>query len=129
MINKGVWRESKRGNMPPNRRKIDSKLVFKKKRGGQFRARLVAWGYTEITGVDFTKTYSPVFTDVTLCIILIMWLVNKWDSQNIDVKTAFLYSVLEEEIYMKIPEVMAELIEEYYTYKDILTPINLYTVL
>ena len=44
MIKKGVWRESKRKNMPPNKRLIDSKLVFKTKRDGRLRARLVAQG-------------------------------------------------------------------------------------
>ena len=35
-----------------------------------------------------------------------------------------LFKVLEEEIYTKIPEEMAEVLEEYYTYKDILTLIK-----
>ena len=30
-----------------------------------------------------------------------MWLINKWDSQNIDNKKTFLYAVLEDEIYTK----------------------------
>ena len=48
MINKGVWIKSKRRSMPPNRRVFDSKWVFKNKSYGQFRARPVAWGYTQI---------------------------------------------------------------------------------
>ena len=53
-----------------------------------------------------------------------MWLINKWDSQTIDVKTEFLNAVIEEEIYMKLPEGMAEVLEKYYTYKYILTLIK-----
>ena len=56
--------------------------------------------------------------------ILIMWLVNKWDSQNIDSGTEFLCTVLEEEIYTKTTEVMAEVLEEHYMYNDILEFIN-----
>ena len=41
--------------MPPNRRIIDSKWVSKKKIDGLFRARLVARGYTQITGVEFNE--------------------------------------------------------------------------
>ena len=52
-------------------------------------ARIVVRGYTQIPGVGFTKNYSPVVTDVTLCIILLVWLINNWDSQNIDSKTEF----------------------------------------
>ena len=53
-----------------------------------------------------------------------MWLIDKWDSQTIDVRAEFLYVVLEKEIYMNIPELMAEVIEQYYTYKYIITVIN-----
>ena len=48
-------------------------------------------------------------TEFTLRVILLMWLVNKSDSHTIGVETAFLYAVLEEEIYMNIPEGMTEL--------------------
>ena len=72
MIKKGVWRKSKRRNMPPNRRIIDSKWVFKKKIYAQFRARLVARGYTHIMGVDFTENYSPVVNDLTLFFIILL---------------------------------------------------------
>ena len=62
--------------------------------------------------------------DVTLRVILIMWLINKWDYQTIDFKTEFLYAIIEGKIYMKIPEGMAEVLEEYYTYDDLLTLIK-----
>ena len=39
-----------------------------------------------------------------------MWLINKWDYQTKDVEKYFLYAVLEEAIYMKIPEGMVEVI-------------------
>ena len=76
----GVWIKYKRRNMPPNRHLIYSKWVFKKKRDGRFRARLVGRGYTHIPGIDFTENYSLVVTDVTLRIISLMWLINKWES-------------------------------------------------
>ena len=68
-------------------------------------------------------------TDVTLRGILLMWLINKWDSHTIDVETAFLYAVLEEEIYTKMPEGMAESLEEHYTCKYILILIQSICVL
>ena len=55
--------------------------------------------------------------DVTLRVILLMLLINKWDSPNIDVETVFLKSVIEEKIYMKTPEGMSQLLEEHYTSK------------
>ena len=96
MINRGVYRKPKRRNRPPNRRLIDSKWVFRKKGDDQFRAFLVRWKYPQVPGIYFTKNYPPAVTDVTLRVILIMWLIKKWYSQTMDVETAFLYGVLEE---------------------------------
>ena len=91
--------------MPPNRRLNESKCVFKNKVYGQFRERIVAQRYTKLSGVDFIKNYSPVLTDFPLCVILLMWLSNKWESQTIDTETEFLYTIQEEEIYTNMPEV------------------------
>ena len=66
MINKGLWKKTKRIIILPNRCQIDSKLVFKKKRDGQYMSRLVTQRYIQIPRVDFTNKYSPVVTDSTL---------------------------------------------------------------
>ena len=79
----------KRINVPPNKCIVESKWVFKKKRGIQLRARLVITGYTKIPGEDFTNKYSPVVTDVKLCVILLMWLLNKYYSNNMYIETEF----------------------------------------
>ena len=50
--------------MPPNRRLIDSKWVFKNKRDGRFRARLVAQGYTQIPGVESNKFMQNQVNDI-----------------------------------------------------------------
>ena len=60
-------------------------------------------------------------TDVTLHTILLVRLIKNWYSQTIGVKKAFLYVVIEEEIYTKIPKGIEEVLEEYYNYKYILT--------
>ena len=56
-LTRGYGENPKGKYIPPNRHLIDSKWVFKKKIFGKFRARLVAWGYTQIIEVDFTKNY------------------------------------------------------------------------
>ena len=50
-------------------------------------------------------------TDVKLRIIILMWFINEWDYQTIYNETAFLYTLIEEEIYTKMPEGMAEVLE------------------
>ena len=46
MIERGVWRKTDRKRIPSNRRLIGNKWVFKIKRDGTYRARLVALGYS-----------------------------------------------------------------------------------
>ena len=59
-----------RKDIPTGRRLIGCKWVFKIKRNGIFRARLVALGYSQIPGVDFTDNFAPVINDVTYCVVL-----------------------------------------------------------
>ena len=74
-----VWRNIKRIEMPPDRRCMKTKWVFKIKKNGIFRARLVACGYSQISGVDYTENYAPVINDVTWCVLLILMLLKKYD--------------------------------------------------
>lgn len=81
--------------------------VLEIKRNGVFRARLVACGYSQIPGLDFQESYSPVSADVTLRIIFVVEMVYKLDSLLLDVETAFLYGDLEGiKIDMECPEGM-----------------------
>ena len=108
MRQKDVWDVINKSDVPKDRRLLSAKWVFKKKKDGRYRARLVARGYNQIPGVDFTDSFSPVISDIAFRIILIQYLQNGWDSEMIDVETAFLYGELEEEIYMEIPDGMDE---------------------
>ena len=94
--------------LPPGRELIGNKWVFKVKRDGRYRSRLVALGYTQIPGVDFTDNFSSVVHDVTLRIALVMWIAMELDVDQMDVETAFLEGVLDKEeyMYMKCPHGM-----------------------
>ena len=70
MINRGVWRKIDKVKIPENRRLIGNKWVFKIKRDGTCRARLVALGYSQIPGVDYTDNFVPVAHDVSFRIAL-----------------------------------------------------------
>ena len=109
MIERGVWRKVERKNIPNNRRLIGNKWVFKIKRDGTYRARLVALGYSQIPGVDYTDNFAPVAHDVSFRIALARMMVEKLDSLVMDVETAFLYGDIEEEIFMKSPIGMEEI--------------------
>ena len=109
MIERGVWRKTDRKKIPSNRRLIGNKWVFKIKRDGTYRARLVALGYSQIPGVDYTDNFAPATHDVTFRIALARMMVEKLDSLVMDVETAFLYGDIEEEIFMKSPFGMEEI--------------------
>ena len=109
MIDRGVWRKVEKKNIPNNRRLIGNKWVFKIKRDGTYRARLVALGYSQIPGVDYTDNFAPVAHDVSFRIALTRMMVEKLDSLVMDVETAFLYGDIEEEIFMKSPVGMEEI--------------------
>src|SRR5947207_14029587 len=52
-------------DLPANRQVIGTKWVLKKKRDGNnnvicYKARVVAKGYSQIAGLDFTETFAPV---------------------------------------------------------------------
>ena len=40
------------------------------KRDGTYRARLVALGYSQVPGLDFTDNFAPVVNDVTFRVAL-----------------------------------------------------------
>lgn len=94
--------------LPAGKKVIDSKWVFKVKRNSEgeverYKARLVARGFTQRPGFDFTATYSPVVKMATLRILLAMANQRGWHVHQMDVKCAFLNGSLDEEIFMRQP--------------------------
>ena len=71
-----------------------------------YQACLVACGYSQVPGVVFSENYSPVINDITFHILLLIVLHFGYLAKIVDVKTAFLYGDLEEEIYMECPQGM-----------------------
>ena len=109
MIDRVVWRKTDRKRIPNNRRLIGNKWVWKIKRDGTYRARLVALGYSQIPGVDDTDNFAPVAHDVSFRIALARMMVEKLDSLVMDMGTAFLYGGIDEEIFTKSPVGMEEI--------------------
>ena len=75
-----------------------------------YHARLVAKGFSQIAGVDFTDNYSPVVNDVTFRVVVARMIIENMKGKVVDIDNAFLNGDLEHEIYMKIPEGYDEVI-------------------
>ena len=103
MTKRGVWEVIDEQNVPNDRRCIKNKWIFKVKRNGTFRARLVACGYSQVPGIDFTESFAPVLNDVSFRIMLTAKIVWDMTSTVVDIETAFLHGDLDEEIYMDVP--------------------------
>ena len=54
MESRQVWTKIKKSDMPADRRCVKNKWVFKLKRNGVHCARLVACGYSQIPGINYT---------------------------------------------------------------------------
>jgi hypothetical protein len=96
-------------HLPKDKQAITGRWVLKTKihEDGtihKYKARFVARGYAQVEGVDFFETYAPVVRADTIRTLLATANAKDWTMQQFDVKTAFLYGPLEEEVYMEQPE-------------------------
>jgi len=109
IVNKSVPRSMQKNIVP-------SKWVFKKKleqdSSIRFKSRVVTKGYLQVFGVDYTESFSPVASSVSvkMCIGLVLYYEEEeWVCEVIDTETAFLEGDIEVPMYIEWPEGMMEL--------------------
>ena len=90
--------------LPKGRKLIKNRWVFDRKTDGRKKARLVAKGFSQIEGIDFNEVFSPVVRFETVRLMLALSALENWYITGLDVKSAFLYGELDEELYMEQPE-------------------------
>ncbi|CAI7777872.1 unnamed protein product [Closterium sp. NIES-53] len=94
--------------MARNKTILTGKWVFrvKTKADGtidKFKARWVVRGFDQEHGRDFTETFAPVSRHTSLRILLAIAAVKKKKLRQIDVANAFLYALVDEEIFVELP--------------------------
>ena len=82
---------------------IRCKWVFKTKKDSlgnieRYKTRLVAKGFTQNEGIDYTETFSPVSKKDSFQVIMALIAHFDMELHQIDVKTAFLNGDLEEDV-------------------------------
>jgi hypothetical protein len=95
-------------NPPRDVNVIGTKWVFKNKQGedGEVvrnKAGLVAQVYSQIEGLDFGETFTTVACLEAIRILLAFAASNGFKLYQMDVKSAFLNGVLQEEVYASQP--------------------------
>lgn len=95
--------------LPENRQAVDCKWVYRMKRNAddgciRYKARLVARGFSQREGIDFTETYSPVVKQTSIRFLLAISTRYNLRIRQLDAVTAFLNGDLSEEIYMLQPK-------------------------
>lgn len=88
---------------------VDNRWVFKRKLDGdgqvsRYKARLVARGFSQIQGVDYNETFSPVIKYQSVRMIFAVAAIMRAKMTFFDVKTAFLNGELAEKVYMRQPD-------------------------
>jgi len=91
-------------DLPKRRKAVKNRWVFNIKPNGRYRSRLVAKGFSQVEGIDFDELFSPVVRYKNVRLLLAVAALEDLDIQSIDVKTAYLYGNLDEEIYIEQSE-------------------------
>jgi len=95
--------------VPTGKKVIPTRLILQGKLGPtgetvRYKARLVAQGFRQIEGEDFTHTFAPVASLSSVRVVLSIAAARGFKIYQMDVVTAFLGSKLEEEVYVSLPE-------------------------
>lgn len=94
-------------NLPPDRRTIKNKWIYRLKTDGninRYKVRLVIKGCSQKINIDYNETFSPVARFESIRILMSIACANDYEIYQFDIKTAFLYGDLKEEIFMEQPE-------------------------
>ena len=86
------------------KRKFDAFGNFTK-----YKTRLVAKGFLQKIGIDYSDVFSPVTKLSTLRVLLSHVTAFDLELRHVDIRTTFLNGKLDEEVYIAVPEGLHDL--------------------
>ena len=107
---------------PKSQTIIGTKWVFRNKMDengivSRNKARLVAQGYNQQEGIDYDETFAPVARLESIRILLAYACAHNFKLFQMDVKSAFLNGVINEEVYVAQPPGFIDFEKPNYVYK------------
>ncbi|KAH9745635.1 reverse transcriptase Ty1/copia-type domain-containing protein [Citrus sinensis] len=69
----------------------------------RFKAWLVAKWFTQVPGIDYEETFSPVIKHTIIRLVLALAVNLSWSMKKLDMRNAFLHGHLNETVYMEQP--------------------------
>jgi hypothetical protein len=85
--------------LPKGRKLIRCKWVYKNNYALDgcveiHKALLVSKGFSQVEGIDYNETFSPVSKMNSICLVLDLVASHKWEVHQMDVKSSFLHGDL-----------------------------------
>ena len=94
-----VWQVA---SLPAGATAVGCRMLFDiKQPSGRYKCRLVAQGFSQVQGQDYSETYAPVAAMQTLRVFWSTCAHFGLTIRQLDVSTAFLHAPLEEAVYMR----------------------------
>jgi hypothetical protein len=106
IVKNSVWEIVPR---PIDKSMVGSRWIYKVKQVAvgsveKYKARFVARGFSQIEGINYGETFAPIARYSSIRSILALSVQMGWCIHQMDVKTAFLNRIIEEEVYIEQPE-------------------------
>ena len=110
LAERNCWTHEYDNTTPASRRPVKSKVVLRKaplpNGDMKFKCRIVACGYSQVEGLNFSETYAATAKFKSFMILMNLSAIEMWHIKHLDVTAAFVESTLTEDVFMVLPKIL-----------------------